>query len=362
MIIYRVTILFITFLVLSCAKSDTNLPNNAPTEQQFISAVDISSYPEIMTTNPRFYDTDGTPKNLLDILKSKGVNTIRLRLWVNPSNEHSGLNEVRQFAVTLKNSGFKIWLTVHYSDTWADPAHQQMPAAWQNSSYTALKDSVYAYTKKVVTQIQPHYIQVGNEINSGFLHPYGNLSINNTQFKGLLQSGILAVRENAKSTKIMLHFAGIDAATSFFGNLNALDYDIIALSYYPIWHGKSLTTLSNTITNLSMMYNKEVVIAETAYPFTLNWNDWTNNIVGMENQLILPDFPPTVVGQRDFIKSIRELMQAIPNRKGIGLCYWGAELVAWKGTQATNASPWENQALFDFQNQVLPALIELKGN
>ena len=138
--------------------------------------------------------------------------------------------------------------------------------------------------------------------------------------------------------------------------ISNVDYDIIGLSYYPIWHGKSLIDLKNAMQTLGQTHNKEVVIAETAYPFILSWNDYTNNIVGLDNHLILPDYPASPVGQKAFIKEIKSIM--VDLSKGIGFCYWGAELIAWKGNQATDASPWENQALFDFQNQALPVLNE----
>lgn len=112
--------------------------------------------------------------------------------------------------------------------------------------------------------------------------------------------------------------------------------------------------------NLSRTYGKEIIIAETSYPFTLDWNDQTNNIVGLENQLILPDFPASEKGQRDFVKSIIKLTHEIPDNKGIGFCYWGAELISWNGPQATNGSSWENQALFSFENRAMSALAEFK--
>ena len=105
---------------------------------------------------------------------------------------------------------------------------------------------------------------------------------------------------------------------------------------------------------LSDSYNKQIVIAETAYPFTLEWNDWTNNIVGSDDQLILPEYPATDEGQRKFIMDLKTITQEL--EKGIGFCYWGAELIAWKGDQSTDASPWENQALFNFDNEALPVL------
>ena len=96
------------------------------------------------------------------------------------------------------------------------------------------------------------------------------------------------------------------------------------------------------------------MIAETAYPFTLGWNDWTNNIVGLENQLILPEFPATPQGQKNFVQQLKIMMTNLDG--GIGLSYWGAELIAWNGPESSEGSPWENQALFDFNNQALPVI------
>jgi arabinogalactan endo-1,4-beta-galactosidase len=349
-----------TFLIfISCNKDDVTAPSSENENSTFISAVDISSYPEISNSNPMFYDLEGNQNNLLTILKDNGVNTVRLRLWVNPSNEHSGFNEVKQFSETLKTNGFRTWLTLHYSDTWADPSQQITPTQWQGIEYTQLKDSLYNYTEKVMTELQPDYIQIGNEINSGFLHPYGDISSNYQQFKELIEIAISAVRANESDTKIIIHFAGIEGSNWFFNQMSSLDYDIIGLSYYPIWHGKSLEILKTTMQDLSSSYDKNIIIAETAYPFTLEWNDWTNNIVGSESQLILPEYPATLEGQRKFIKRIKEITKEL--EKGIGFCYWGAELIAWKGNQSTDASPWENQALFDFDNRALPLLREFKN-
>lgn len=333
----------------------------ADTEEEnlaFISAVDISKYPEISNTNQIFYDLDENQKDFLTLLKEKGINTIRLRLWVKPVNEHSGFNEVKQFSQTLKTHGFKTWLTLHYSDSWADPGQQNPPTQWQGISFSALKDSVYNYTKKVMQEMQPDYIQIGNEINTGILHPYGDLATNHQNFIELVQQGSLAVRERSMDCKIILHYAGIEHADWFFTQVNQIDYDIIGLSYYPIWHGKSLTALKTRMQELSNIHNKKILIAETAYPFTLEWNDWTNNIVGLDEQLILPEYPATPEGQRNFIRQIKTLTKELEN--GIGFCYWGAELIAWKGIQSTDASPWENQALFDFNNKALSVLNEFE--
>ena len=105
--------------------------------------------------------------------------------------------------------------------------------------------------------------------------------------------------------------------------------------------------------NLVTLTGKKVMIAGTSYPFTLSWNDYTNNILDLSSQLI-PDYPATPDGQLNFSKKIRFTIEQ--NSRGISFCYWGGEYIAFKGTYSTNGSDWENQALFDFNNTALPAL------
>jgi arabinogalactan endo-1,4-beta-galactosidase len=354
-LIYLLLVAVLFFTSCSDDNNDPVDPTPDPETKELISAMDLSQLPEIELTNPTFFDLENNAKDFLDIVKENGMNTVRLRLWVNPENEHSAFNEVKTFSGKLKAKGFDIWLTVHYSDTWADPGQQNKPERWSSISYSALKDSVYSYTQKIITEIAPDYIQIGNEINSGFLHPEGNIQDQTFQFLELMEQGIRAVRDNSSATKIIIHYAGLNNADWFFNVVRNLDYDMIGLSYYPIWHGKSLTSLKTTLTNLSQTFNKEIVLAETAYPFTLDWNDWANNIVGQDDQLILPDYPATETGQQQFIERIKQIsFEEV--EKGRGFCYWGAELIAWKGPEAPDASPWENQAVFDFNNKALPVL------
>ena len=351
--------LILFFILLWSCKKDDPGTDEKQEDIFFIKAVDISTYPEIKKTNPVFYNANGAEEDFLDILKNAGVNTIRVKLWVNPADGHSGFSEVKSFAATLKSKGFKIWLAPHYSDTWADPGNQETPERWKNLSFAALKDSVYAYTSKLVQQINPDYIQIGNEINAGFLFPAGDLSSNPLQFRELLNTGIKAVRDNSESAKISIHFAGISNADWFYGQLNDADYDIIGLSFYPVWHGKNLSALRNTMNFLSAKYDKDILIAETAYPFTLDWNDWTNNIVGLDDQLI-PGYPASEEGQLDYMNEIKTITSDL--ERGSGFCYWGAELIAWKGPESTSGSPWENQALFDFENHAVSAISVFNDN
>lgn len=352
-------ILFFLIVLTSCNKEKDSTKIIPQKNQDIVYAVDISSYPEISLHNSSFYDVNGYQKDFLLILKESGVNTVRFRLWVNPTNEHSGLSEVKRITQIAKNLGFKIWITVHYSDTWADPSKQATPVQWQGLSFINLVDSIYAYTSNVVKELNPDYIQIGNEINNGILFPYGTITNNIENFKKIIDTGCKAVRDHSTECKIILHFAGTEKSDWFFDQFNKIDYDIIGLSYYPIWHGKSLLNLKTTMDRLSKNNNKEIIIAETAYPFTLQWNDLTNNIVGLEEQLILPDFPANSDGQRNYIMNIKTIIKNL--ELGIGFCYWGAELIAWKGYESYEGSTWENQALFDFNNKALPSLSEFKN-
>ena len=158
----------------------------------------------------------------------------------------------------------------------------------------------------------------------------------------------------------MIHFAGYNGADWFFSNLAAqnVSYDYIGLSYYPVWHGKSFDSLYTSLTSLITKYHKPVIIAETSYPFTLLWNDNTNNLVGSASQLI-PAYDATPDGQNAYTKAMIDLMASLPNQQGLGICWWAPEWVSFKGPNATNGSTSENLTLFDFNNNSLPALTSL---
>ncbi len=352
--------LFLGFLILvgsACKKE--NAPENKgpnpliPSASKKISALDLSFYPAIAGSGTVYRDSSGEEIELLRFIKDQGVNTVRLRLWHSPEGRSSSLVEVDSMAKVLKSKGFKVWLCLHYSDSWADPGEQAIPELWQNLNYAQLQDSLTEYTAKVMRQIAPDIIQIGNEINSGILHPFGRISDQPQQFKELLSLAIQEVRRIDANCKIMLHNAGLSNAQWLYNELDSLDFDIIGLSYYPLWHGKDLSVIENNLHQLAQNFSQDILFAETAYPFTLDWNDWTNNVVGWDEHLILPNYPASPQGQKDFLLKIREMIFATP--QGIGFSYWGGEWLAYRGDTATDGSSFENQALFDFDHKALPA-------
>jgi len=339
----------------ACSGSDspeTPVVDPPVVTDDFIRAADISFLPQVESAGIALTN-NGKTEDMLTTLKNAGCNTIRIRLWKNPSDGHSGLAEVKTLAARVKQAGLKVWLTVHYSDTWADPGTQTIPAEWKDLSFANLKTAVSNYTSTIITEINPDIIQIGNEINDGLLWPQGKLSTNETQCIDLLKTASATIRSKAPKTKIMIHYAGVKASDTdwFFGKVKSVDYDYIGLSYYPVWHGKDLTAVKTTIDALGSKFSKKVIIAETAYPFTLGYNDWTNNIVGQSDQLV-SGYPATTEGQKNYMLAIKSLLKS--SQSGIGFSYWGGEWISFKGSQATDGSTFENQALYDFTNKSLP--------
>lgn len=353
--------LFFALLALSlfsCSSDENNTTEPPVVTDDFIRAADMSYLP-LIESEGTIYKHNNVAEDAITTLKNAGCNAIRIRVWKNPADGHSGLAEVKTFAQRVKTAGLKVWLTVHYSDTWADPGSQTKPVAWQSMDFNTLKTSVTNYTTEIMTEINPDIIQIGNETNDGMLWPEGKLSTNESQYLQLVSAASAAIRAKSSTAKIMLHFAGITGSDWYFNKVSAIDYDYIGLSYYPIHHGKSLVALQNTMNSLGRLHNKKVIIAETSYPFTFGYNDYTNNVVGLESQII-PAFPATNNGQKGFLSAIKNTVKQ--SSHGIGFCYWGSEWVAFRGPTAANGSSWENQALWDFTNNSLPVMDVFNAN
>ncbi|PAC26725.1 glycosyl hydrolase 53 family protein [Flectobacillus sp. BAB-3569] len=324
-----------------------------PIKKDFqIRAMDISFLPLIRSHGVKFKNSEGRIEDPLFSLKRAGVNTIRIRIWNNPTNSLLGVKAMQRFSDEIKRHGLKVYLTLHYSDTWADPSNQQKPQLWQNLTESALNDSVYHFTKNIVDLFEPDYIQTGNEINNGFLWPEGH-NVNSKEFKSLITTCVKAVRDSGKKTKIIMHYSGLAGANLFFQKLADLDYDMVGISYYPKWHGNDFEYVYNQMNKLSYDTHKKIIMAETAYPFTLDEKDQAKNIIASPNDLA-SQFPATPEGQQDYINHIKRLTNKLTH--GAGFCYWGG---AWVSTPK-HESVWDNQALWDHNLHLLPAALAFK--
>ncbi|MFX3650530.1 MAG: glycosyl hydrolase 53 family protein [Paenibacillus sp.] len=336
--------------------------------EDYVRGVDISTLTAIEDKGGKYVDSNGTERDLLDILKDRGVNYVRLRLWNDPqkSGGYNDKEDVIRLAKRVKEKGMKILLDFHYSDEWAHPGQQLRPKAWEGLSFEELKQEVYNYTVEVVGDMKaegamPDMVQIGNEINSGLLNGLSS-DVNFNENVALLKSGIDAVRavegevtNNADKVKIMIHLAEGGKADTFdwyFSELQKreLKYDIIGLSYYPFWHG-TFADVQKTMNEVSNKFEKDVIIAETSYPFSYKNGDAHGNIIGSDEALHVggADFPATVQGQYDAIAGIMDMIANVPNNHGAGFFYWEpAWIPAGVGWIASEGNAWENQAMFDY--------------
>ncbi|MBR9845018.1 MAG: arabinogalactan endo-1,4-beta-galactosidase [Algicola sp.] len=371
-------LLILFFLMVSCSSDDSKEQQNNPPEDvsMFYKGMDLSFQSELEDYNLNYKDENGTPVELLDFVSEKGTNLVRLKLWHSPQDGENSLEDVKTYAQRVKAKQMDFLLNFHYSDFWADPGTQTPPLAWQNMTQEALRIAIYDYTKDVVTQLKnqntlPEIIQIGNETDSGFLWNYGKVwgdfSNNWSNYAALVKEAIRAVKEvdTENSVKIMLHLSNLENAIFFFNELSTfnVDYDIIGLSYYPQFHTKDLNLVRSKLNELASTFNKDILMVEVAYPFTLNWNDNLGNYIGYENQ-ILSQFSATPEGQKAYFTWLVNTIKNIPDNRGIGFCYWAPDWVAFSGNQntSTSGSAWENQCMFDFNLNALPVFDIYKTN
>jgi arabinogalactan endo-1,4-beta-galactosidase len=330
---------------------------------------DLSILPRNLYSGAVYRDGAGQAVEPLSFLRQNGLELVRLRLWHSPAEPWHGLDSTLAFAQRVTAGGAQLVLDLHYSDTWADPAHQQKPAAWAGLTFVELTDSVYQYSVNVARRFHdagvPLYaVQIGNEISGGLLWNDGRVGgefdtpQHWNQLAALIISAVSGVRSaipQAEWPLIILHLdGGGDNATArwWFDNLQArhVDFNVIGLSYYPWWQG-SFAALGANCTDLAARYRKPIWVVETAYPFTLSWNDDTANIVGDSAQLDT-SFAASPDGQAAFVDSVLAVVRGANQGVDTPVCYWEP---AWIPADSFG-SPWENLAWFDFAGQALPVV------
>ena len=289
-----------------------------PANAQFVKGADVSWLPQMEATGFHFYNYSGEETNCLQILKDKGINTIRLRVFVNPSNHktdgHCSKDETVTMALRAQAMGMRIMIDFHYSDSWADPGKQNKPATWASHSFTQLLNDVYTHTFEVIDTLKksgvtPEWVQVGNEIGGGMLWPDGSTN-NWTQLAQLLNKGYDAVKAVDNSIQVIIHHqSGHDNAKCrwFFDNAKnkGVKYDMIGLSYYPYWIGSDYTVtiddLENNMNDLVARYGKEVMVVE----------------VGGEDIQVQNTY--------DMLVAVIKKTAAVSETKGMGVIYWEPE-------------------------------------
>lgn len=374
-------------------------PIEPASENGFILGADISSLIALENSGVVFRNFDGQEQDLLLTLREAGVNYIRVRVWHDPydkaGNGYGGGNcdldnaiEIGKRA-TAYNMG--LFLDLHYSDFWADPGKQQVPKAWKDYTNSEKTQAVYDYTTGCLRQLRNAgvdvgMVQIGNEVNYGFCGETGE----SEQYL-LMAAAARAVRDTDPDIRIVVHYT--DPQKGEFSHYAGLleqygvDYDIFATSYYAYWHG-SPENLTRQLRSVIDGYGKQVLIAETAWPYTASDSDGHGNSVGAWSDDM--PYPFTVEGQTMAMEELMKAMASLGD-SAVGIFYWEPAWIAVPGESWTErsrlwekhgsgwassfageydptdagqyfgGSAWDNQALFDPDGRPLESLMEF-GN
>ena len=328
-----------------------NLPND------FILGMDASCVPALENSGVKYYDFDGTEKDVYEILSDNGINYIRVRIWNDPydanGNGYGGGNCDLENAIAIGKRateyGMKLLVDFHYSDFWADPGKQMVPKAWKGMSVDEKAEAIYQFTKDCLQQLKKAgvdvgMVQIGNETNGALC---GESSAALGGWKKIMQmisAGSKAVREVCPKALVAVHFANPENAESYasYGkNLEyyGVDYDVFASSYYPYWHG-TLDNLAQVLNNIATKYNKKVMVAETSYAYTPEDTDFSGNTIG-EGANVVKDYPMTIQGQANLV---RDVVDTVVNKttNGIGVFYWeGTWISVGTNSWEENSAKWE---------------------
>ncbi|MBQ8711586.1 MAG: glycosyl hydrolase 53 family protein [Prevotella sp.] len=363
------TTLLLSITLATCALA-ASLAANAQS-QRYLGG-DLSLLPSYEEQGTVYRDYEGRAVEPLQFLKQQGWDAVRVRLFVEPEyapkmHQEEGvcqdLDYVLRFSKRIQQAAMKLMLDFHYSDYWADPGKQTMPHLWQGARRQDLPDSVYQYTRRTLTALKcqgvvPDMIQVGNEITNGMLWPEGKIAWGKENEQQswdylcqLLTAGCRACREVCPQARIIIHTekAGRwDVTKTYYQQLrrHQVDYDIIGLSYYPMWHG-TIPNLGQNLDRLQWLFpDKEVMIVETAAYYSHENDQWAT-----------PDkyaefYPISIEGQELFT---RELVDELRRHWNVrGLFWWFAEENACGNTLLPS---WVNRGLFDnHTGHALPAL------
>jgi arabinogalactan endo-1,4-beta-galactosidase len=350
---------------------------------EFVMGADLSYVNEVLDHDGVYRDS-GSVKDPYLIFAGYGSNAVRLRVWHHPeitlqvygasgTQLYNDLGDAAKSIGKARALGMAVIIDFHYSDYWADAGWQEIPKAWKAvRNMGVLQDSVYQYTKKCLlflneNGLMPEMVQIGNEINCGMLYsnaPSGFPALNacNGNWKnlgGVINRAVQAVREVSLSsdikTRIILHIAQPENVEWWFNNITAAggvtDFDIIGFSYYGLWSRVPLAEIGTQVARFRVKFGRDVMIMETAYPWTMENADNYANIFGPSS--LVQGYPATPEGQKNYLI---ELTQQVITGGGKGIFYWEP---AWitsnlKDKWGTGSS-WENNAFFDFNGNALPA-------
>jgi arabinogalactan endo-1,4-beta-galactosidase len=338
---------------------------------------DLSFTPQEIAAGATF-TYHGRAQSPVTIMRENGSNYARLRLWVDPPPGYNDLASDLAMARLIKAAGMKLLLDIQYSDFWADPSKQNIPAAWQGQDLAQLTATVRSYTQQVISAFARQgtpvdMAAIGNEIRNGILWPVGEVDPSTgagyDNLAQLLKAGVAGAEAGnppGHQLLIMMHYdqgGNNQLSQAFYQNLvsRGVPFDVIGLSYYPFFHGP-ISAMRQNVDALATQFHKPIIIAETQYPWTLaNGNspigDSTGNFVWETSQLS-PGYPASPGGQLSFISDELSILAQVPDGLGAGLFYWAPEWIPGVGWEPGSGvgTPNANLTLFNSQGVALPSV------
>lgn len=266
-------------------KKDTTEVIQPEEPVSFAKGADISWVTQMEEDGVTFYNADGQEKECTELMKELGFNAIRLRVWVNPEDGWCNKEDVLEKAFRASNLGMRLMIDFHYSDSWADPSKQNPPSAWKSYDAVQMAEAVASHTIDVLKSmkevgIEVDWVQIGNEVNSGMLHPLGKVSGNDAvNFVNFVNAGYKSVKEIYPDAKVIIHVSNgqdKDLFGWFFGLMKSHNarYDMIGMSLYPVWWENNGWTawkpvVDNLVTNIESLvskFGKPVMVCEVGLP------------------------------------------------------------------------------------------------
>ena len=281
--------------------------------------------------------------NVFEYVRSQGINTISVKVAVNPAKDKEGnesclsLENAKKTLKEAKKAGLKTNVTLLYSDDITYAGVQKLPDGWDTDS---AEEKALEYTKNVIKELKaadavPTMITIGNEVNYNFL----NMS-SGDGWEGFVAMSKISkmIREEGIKPAVSVSAPTTDASDiqwiiGKLGNAD-VDYDYIGVNIYPDTHNDNyVKTLKNTVEEKAA--GKQMIISSVKCP----WKD--------------SEGKASITTQT---KSIYDYLQATINEKNAGgLIYDDADFVgAWDSFFDENGQAMSSLAIFAYEqgNQV----------
>ncbi|MBR5421705.1 MAG: glycosyl hydrolase 53 family protein [Lachnospiraceae bacterium] len=364
--------------------------------EDFVRGVDISSVIVEEESGVKYYDENGSERDIFEILADAGVNYVRVRIWNHPydadGNGYGGGNcdteKAAQIGKRAAEHGMRLLVDFHYSDFWADPNKQYAPTEWARKDPEEKAALIEEFTAQSLETIYAAgarigMVQTGNEINSGMCGVYVD-----EDKMSLLSAASRAIRafsaKHDEEIRIAIHYTQVDDAAGMLkkaGQLkeHSVDYDVFGISYYPYWHG-TLENMRDVLKSIHAQYGVDTCVLETSYLSTDGDGDGFANSVAAEEALTA--YPADPQGQA---KMVRDVCAYANEAGALGVFYWEPAWVpvgsdfesnkpiweahgsGWASSYATKYDPqdagkyfggssWDNQAMFDDSGKALPSV------